>query len=70
MNDVTTILRADLRFHWKFWAPVDCIGGKVILGHYYECGGFYGSQWKTVLMTVEQYERWQWQKTLEMGERT
>lgn len=23
------------KFNWRFWEPVDCIGGKVYLGFYY-----------------------------------
>lgn len=33
-----TILRSEftLRFHFKFWEPVNCVGGKVYFGTYYE----------------------------------
>jgi len=24
------------RFHWKFWEPIDCIGGRVWFGRYVE----------------------------------
>lgn len=25
-------------FHWKFWKPVECIGGRVYFGEYVICG--------------------------------
>lgn len=23
------------RFHWRFWAPIECVGGKVYFGTYW-----------------------------------
>jgi hypothetical protein len=25
-----------IKFNWKFWEPIDCIGGKVYFGRYVE----------------------------------
>ena len=25
-----------VRFHWKFWSPVECVGGKVYIGYVWE----------------------------------
>ncbi len=25
-----------VRFHWRFWAPIDCVGGKLYFGRYVE----------------------------------
>lgn len=25
-----------MKFHWKFWKPLEVIGGVVFMGHYYE----------------------------------
>lgn len=27
----------EILFHWKFWKPINVIGGKVYFGHYHRC---------------------------------
>jgi hypothetical protein len=38
MNDFTPHAKiVEWKFNWKFWKPIDCIGGLVFIGSYAEC---------------------------------
>lgn len=30
-------MKVTYHFNWKFWKPVECVGGKVYFGGYYRC---------------------------------